>query len=127
MSREYENKDTRKATGRIGEQAAAHYLQLHGYEILEQNWRCRSGEIDLIASREEELVFVEVRSRHQGGRFGTAAESVDHRKQRKVRGTSEVYLRFHCKQESRVRYDLITVELNEYNRAVKLDHYRYAF
>lgn len=127
MSSKKENRDTRKAAGRIGEQAADQYLLLQGYDIIERNWRCRSGEIDLIASRAEELVFVEVRSRRRGGRFGTAAESVDHRKQQKVRSTSEVYLRYHHKQESKVRYDLITVELDDNNRAVRLDHYRYAF
>ncbi|WP_010269618.1 YraN family protein [Paenibacillus senegalensis] len=120
-------KNARQLTGRIGEQAAERYLLLNGYEIVDRNWRCKTGEIDLIVSKPGLLIFVEVRSRHQGDSFGTAAESVDERKQRKVRHTAEFYLRRYNRTDSAVRFDLITVELNARNQAVKLDHYRNAF
>ena len=48
--------------GRIGEQAAAELLQMEGYEILERNYRCQAGEIDLIAARGSEVSFVEVKT-----------------------------------------------------------------
>lgn len=120
-------KDTRLMTGRIGEQAAERYLLLNGFQVIERNWRCKIGEIDLIAGQGDQIVFVEVRTRHQGGSYGTAVESVDDRKQRKVRRTAEVYIRGKQLQDSSVRFDLITVELNSSDQAVKLDHYRHAF
>lgn len=51
------SKDQRKAKGALGEQAAASFLENLGYRIIERNWRCRSGEMDLIASREDTRVY----------------------------------------------------------------------
>lgn len=56
--------DKRHETGNRGEQIAANYLQSQGYELLETNWRCDSGELDLIMRQQGMLVFVEVKSRH---------------------------------------------------------------
>ena len=53
--------DKRKQTGRQGEAIAATYLQNKGYEIIERNWRCPTGELDLVARAGDRLVFVEVR------------------------------------------------------------------
>ena len=61
--------------GRIGEQAAAELLQMEGYEILERNYRCQAGEIDLIAARGSEVSFVEVKTR-RNDHYGRPCEAV---------------------------------------------------
>ncbi|MFC9707957.1 YraN family protein [Paenibacillus sp. NPDC056933] len=68
---------TRQQKGRLGEEAACHWLREHGYQIIRQNWRCRSGEIDIVASCEGLIIFIEVRSRSGTGKYGTPQESVD--------------------------------------------------
>ena len=78
-------------TGLLAEQQAAHYLQQQGLHLLAQNYRGRFGEIDLIMQEGETLVFVEVRMRSRAD-FGTAAASIDARKQRRIIRTAQQYL-----------------------------------
>ncbi|MFN8561045.1 MAG: YraN family protein [Anaerolineae bacterium] len=56
----------RSALGKRGEQIAADHLRRRGYELVASNWRCRTGEFDLIARKDQTLVFVEVRTRREG-------------------------------------------------------------
>lgn len=77
--------------GRWGEAQAARWLREHGYQVLEANWRCRFGEIDLIAKKGSYLCFVEVKLRKDAG-FAQAREFVDQRKQEKIRTTAGLYL-----------------------------------
>lgn len=120
-------KDDRKMLGRLGEDLAAAYLLSQNYRIVERNWRCRSGEVDIIADSGKKLIFVEVRTRRPSGRFGTAKESVDYRKQMKVREIAQVYLhRFNLYGVS-VQFDVMTVELNEQQREPKIVHIQGAF
>jgi len=77
--------------GRWGEALAAEYLRKKGFRILEAGWRCRLGEIDLIAADRKYLCFVEVKLRKSAA-FGGAGEFVDRRKQEKLRATAELYL-----------------------------------
>ncbi|MCA0754019.1 YraN family protein [Paenibacillus sp. N4] len=119
---------SRKLTGKIGEDAACRYLEQAGYTVEERNWRCRSGEIDLIAYRDDRLIFVEVRTRRAGGRFGTAAESVNRRKQQQVRETALVYLRSTGKAGVPVRFDVVAVQLSAAGDTVlECRHYEHAF
>ena len=83
----------RKATGAHGENLAARYLSERGYTIVEANWRCRRGEIDLVAQDHETLVFVEVRTR-SSARLGGPEESVTRAKQRRLAELAETYLLF---------------------------------
>ena len=83
----------RKATGARGEAIAARYLQRAGYEIVTTNWRCRRGEIDLIARDGATLVFVEVRTRRSAD-LGSPEESITAAKQRRLRQLAELYLLF---------------------------------
>ena len=80
--------------GRWGEGLAAEYLRKKGYILLAANWRCRFGEIDLIAADREYLCFVEVKLR-KGTGFGRPAAFVDGRKQEKLRATAQLYLSEH--------------------------------
>lgn len=115
--------------GKLGEEEAERRLRLSGYEILARNWRCRSGEIDIIARNGECIVFVEVRSRSKasGSRFGTAAESVDYRKQAKVRIVAQMYLSRNRMPEARIRFDVITVTVDTSNEIHDYRHYESAF
>ncbi|WP_234340287.1 YraN family protein [Gorillibacterium timonense] len=119
--------DGRRLTGKAGEEAAAQYLLEQGHLIRERNWRCRSGELDIVAEEEGCLVIVEVRTRKPSVRFGTPQESVDARKQLQVRRTAEVYLYQHRLTECRIRFDLISIRLNADGSMQALEHLRHAF
>ena len=99
--------DKRKETGRRGEEAAAHFLAARGWRILHRNWRCRLGELDIVAEDGDTIVFVEVRTRAAQGRFGTAAESVDARKRRKLASLAHAYLAWTGRQNAPIRFDVI--------------------
>jgi putative endonuclease len=101
-------KTTRQAIGRHAEQLAEHYLTQQGLRLLERNFRCRSGEIDLIMTDNETVVFVEVRYRkHQS--FGGAAASVDQRKQRRLLLAAQHYLQRSNNMERLCRFDVVAI------------------
>ena len=81
----------RKLLGRWGEAQTAEWLRRHGYQILEANWHCRFGEIDLIAQKGGYLCFVEVKLRKDNS-FAQAREFVDRQKMLKLHTTAELYL-----------------------------------
>lgn len=118
--------DKRIQLGRLGEQAALSYLVTQGYRILEQNWRCRAGELDLIAEIGTTLVFIEVRTRSSYS-FGTPFESVDYRKQQKVRKLAQIYLNYGSTlADQDLRFDVISVQLDASGRPA-IDHLSGAF
>jgi putative endonuclease len=80
-----------QSSGAIVEQAARAHLQQQGLRLLASNFRCRSGEIDLIMQDDDCVVFVEVRYR-KSSRFGGGAVSVNHRKQRKIIQSAKYFL-----------------------------------
>jgi len=120
-------RDARKRTGASGEAAAARHLERLGYKALHRNWRCRTGEIDIVAEDGDTLVFVEVRTRRRIGTFGTPLESVDARKIRQVRDTALAYLHLNGKHGSAVRFDVIAVTLGDNGEAAELRHVKMAF
>ncbi|SFD67898.1 putative endonuclease [Paenibacillus catalpae] len=121
------SEDRRRHTGQAGEAAACQYLEIEGYTIIERNWRCRSGEIDIIAAIDKTLIFVEVRTRRAGGRFGTAAESVDRRKQQQVALIAQVYLRMRQLAYPPMRFDVIAVMMNHDDSISEIKHIKAAF
>ncbi len=91
--------------GFLGEKIAAKYLKKAGYTIIETNYACRMGEIDIIAEEDEYLVFVEVKLRKNDA-FGGGALAVDKRKQERIRRTALHYM--HTKNiEAFVRFDVV--------------------
>jgi putative endonuclease len=96
------------AVGSGGERAAADFLRERGYHILERNFRCRGGEIDLIAIDGGVLVFVEVKVRRTLSR-GAPIEAVTLTKQARVRRAAQEYLTFCGRVFSRIRFDVISV------------------
>lgn len=122
------SKDERKLRGRQAEEHAAQYLLQEGYLIVERNWRCRSGELDIIAEQNGMLVIVEVRSRSSRSMgFGAPAESMTPRKIRQVRDTAAVYLHRHGASTSNVRFDLIGIVLGPDLQVESLEHYIASF
>jgi len=81
----------RQLAGGAAEDLAARYLESQGLAIVDRNWRCRAGEIDLVARDGATLVFVEVRLRTSAA-FGGAAASVDAHKQRRILQAARLYL-----------------------------------
>ena len=96
--------------GRAAEDRACNYLLEHGLVLLERNYRCRRGEIDLILQDADTLVFVEVRYRRQGS-FGSAAESVDRHKQTRLTACASHYLqRQPLADHTACRFDVIAID-----------------
>lgn len=95
------------------EQIAAVYLVDHGYKILERNFRCRSGEIDIIARDKKTVVFVEVKYRASAG-YGSPLEAVTRQKQRKIIRVAQWYLHIHGYDMSAdCRFDVVAIEGTE--------------
>ncbi|MBN1540843.1 YraN family protein [candidate division KSB1 bacterium] len=116
---------------RIGKQAeeiAAQYLLDLGWELIERNFRTRSGEIDLIGRDGETLVFVEVKSNRQTG-FGPPEMRVDQRKQEKIAHTAECYLYSRQIIDQDCRFDVIALQwrMGRDGDKPELHHYRNAF
>ncbi|MCR8923702.1 YraN family protein [Dasania sp. GY-MA-18] len=95
-------------SGQQVEQLAAKYLTRQQLRVLEFNYRCRRGEIDLIMLEGETIVFVEVRYRRSSS-HGTPLETVDFRKQQKLLTTAEHYLQQHF-QNAPCRFDVISAQ-----------------
>ncbi|MFW5425785.1 MAG: YraN family protein [Methylophagaceae bacterium] len=95
-------------SGKQAEELASQYLQKHNLTLITQNFHCRRGEIDLIMQDQQTLVFIEVRYR-KNARFGTAIESIDHRKQTKIITTAEHYLLQSKHDYFDYRFDVIAI------------------
>ena len=93
--------------GAWGESVAAEYLKKKKYKLVAMNYSCRYGEIDIIVSNREYLVFVEVKLRKSDA-FARASEHVDFRKQRRLRATAELYLSDHP-THLQPRFDVVEV------------------
>jgi putative endonuclease len=110
----------RRRFGDFGERVAASHLEAKGYQILERNWATREGEIDLIASRGRDLVFVEVRSR-RGGSYGTPEESITGRKAAHLRAAAAAYAQQHPEAPPDVRIDAVVIELDAKGRVLRVE------
>ena len=100
----------RISTGKLGEEIAAEHLVGVGYEIVERNFRCPLGEMDIVARDHETLVFVEVRSRRTDN-YGGPLESIGFAKQKKISRVAEYYLNRHGLQQIKARFDVVAVKL----------------
>ncbi|HEX6853015.1 MAG TPA: YraN family protein [Candidatus Polarisedimenticolaceae bacterium] len=100
--------DPRHALGLEGEEAAARHLEATGMRVIERRWRCRAGEIDLVAEDGEVLVFVEVKARGGDG-FGTPAEAVTAGKRRRLATLATWYLVERDAQDRPCRFDVVEV------------------
>jgi putative endonuclease len=98
----------RAALGGFGEALAAERYRRRGYAVLERNWRCRAGEIDLICARGTTLVVCEVKAR-TGTAHGHPLEAVTRAKQIRLRRLAAVYLQRQQRRWTEVRFDVVSV------------------
>lgn len=115
--------DSRKI-GELGEIEAARYLRYHGYLILSANYRCKLGEIDIIAEDRRYVCFVEVKTRSENMRFAPS-DAVDAAKRSRIIAASQLFL-MNYKEKRQPRFDIIEVYF-ENNSAVRLNHIENAF
>src|SRR5215510_15511583 len=100
----------RRWRGQHGEQMAVQFLQHQGYRILHQNYRCRGGEVDIVAWDGSTLVFIEVKTKGQTV-FGAPQAMVDARKQKKIAHVAMVYVQQHQLQDINIRFDVVAITL----------------
>lgn len=110
--------------GRRGEEIAASYLKNKGFKILEQNFRTRFGEIDLIASKNSVLHFIEVKLK-VGDRFGSPEDMINRNKIMQVVKTAQAYMLINhiSKTISRTQVDAVCVVLNDKKEVERLNYY----
>ena len=101
--------DGRRALGDAGEDLVAQWYADAGYRVLDRNWRCREGELDVVAARDSVLVFCEVKTRRSTA-FGVPAEAVTVTKQRRIRALAMRWLDDHPGARARtLRFDVASV------------------
>lgn len=112
----------RAQLGSLGERLAGDYLIARGYQIRERNFRCREGEIDIIAEKDGSLAFIEVRTR-RGTSMGTPEESITQRKRERMRSVAAAYLQSCLDSASlAVRIDVVAVHFLPDGRLLALNH-----
>ncbi|MBT9163479.1 MAG: hypothetical protein DDT24_00386 [Chloroflexi bacterium] len=112
--------DTRKLVGAFGEGAAEEYLKKCGYRILETNFRCVLGEIDIVAREGDSLVFVEVRTRRSLA-FGSPEESITAAKKAKLIKLGQYYVQAHQDSPSPWRIDMVAIEMGQSGKITRID------
>lgn len=96
--------------GKVGEDIAAKFLKKKSYHILQRNYRWARGEIDIIAEKDDMLIFVEVKTARSNS-FGSPESWVDERKQEQIGMVAEKYLQENALNDSDCRFDVIAIRL----------------
>jgi putative endonuclease len=111
--------------GKLGENAACEYLEGKGFQVVERNFRCHLGEIDLVCKDNNVLVIVEVKARYSM-HYGQPFESVTYHKQRRLIRLAQTYLKFkHGTVNLMTRFDVISISYKDGKKEIK--HIRDAF
>ena len=110
----------RQEVGKLGEKLAQEFLKRKGYHILMTGFRCREGEIDIIAQQKDYLVFVEVRTR-SSLRFGTPEESITQNKKEKLITSALTYISTHQNIPSLWRIDVVAIEIDPKGKAKRIE------
>lgn len=107
----------RHIIGKEGEEIVADYLLKNNYQIIQRNFECRQGEIDIVAKDNEELVFIEVKTR-TNSLYGTPSEAVNRIKQSHIKRVIRYYLYKNKLENSFVRIDVIEVKISGRNHYI---------
>jgi len=110
----------RKQVGALGEKLAKDFLKKKGYRIRETNFKCREGEIDIVAEQGNCLAFVEVRTK-SSSEFGTPEESITTSKKEKLVTSALIYLSTNQDLPSQWRIDLIAIDLDQKGKARRIE------
>ena len=111
--------------GKLGEDLACHYLTDNGVDILERNWKCKSGEADIIANEDDTLVFIEVKTRGEGFP-GLPEYAVTQQKRTRYEKIATSYLVQNQRPSGRVRFDVVAIQMTGEKQCL-LRHHRDAF
>jgi len=110
----------RKDVGKLGEKLAQKFIKKKGYHICETNFRCQSGEIDIVARRKDYLVFIEVRTKSNLD-FGTPEESITESKKKKLVSTALHYINTHRDLPASWRIDVVAIEVNAKGKSKRIE------
>lgn len=113
---------TRTAVGQYGEDLAARYLSSNGFSVLERNWRCELGEIDIVAREGDTLVICEVKTR-RGLNYGTPLEAITYKKLTTLRKLAGRWLQTHQVRAAAIRIDVVAIVFDS-NTPPTVDHLR---
>jgi putative endonuclease len=119
------NAQAKDVLGRRGEQVAADYFAASGAVIVDRNWRCSQGEIDLVVRDGDELVFVEVKTRSGLG-YGHPLEAITAQKLARLRRLAAAWCEAHADAAARIRIDAVAV-IAPRSGGVQLEHLRRVF
>lgn len=114
-------KSQNKVSGNKGEGIAAHFLVKKGYRVLVQNFRTKNGEIDIIATKNNTLVFIEVKTRLTT-EFGTPLEAITPRKIMVMTRTAEYFKSTHRDLPDLMRLDAIAITLEPDGNVIEIEH-----
>ena len=110
----------RRDVGLLGEKLAKDFLKKRGYRILESNYRCPEGEIDVVARHKDSLVFVEVRTK-RSLEFGSPEESITPTKMERLRAVAAHYQQTHNNLPSSWRIDVVAVEIDQRDKPLRIE------
>ena len=105
--------------GKLGEKTAVDFLKASGYKIIQQNYKTKVGEIDIIAKEKDTLVFIEVKTRHTDA-FGEPQSAVNKFKQNQIAKAALYYLKENALLEKPARFDIIAVHYTNQNPKINL-------
>lgn len=111
--------------GTLGENTTVKYLKKNGYKIIDRNYSCRFGEIDIIARQNEYIAFVEVKARGKDALF-SPIQAVTFSKQKKIKYTAELYLSENDLNNLQPRFDVAEIFVNN-NKVDKINYIENAF
>jgi putative endonuclease len=117
--------DRRRGLGQRGEELADAELRRRGYQILQRNWRCQDGEVDIVAEHDGWLVFVEVRTR-RGEEMGSPEASITPAKRARLVRVAQRYLGEHVTHDVDWRIDVVAVEFSVGGELLRVDVYENA-
>jgi len=110
----------REEVAKLGEELARRLLKKRGYRICETNFRCRVGEIDIVAQQKDYVVFIEVRTK-SSSEFGTPEESITQRKKEKLVALALAYINAHQNLPPHWRIDVVAIELDQKGKAERIE------
>ena len=111
--------DRKQKIGKMGESIAVRYLKKQGYRIVEQNYRSKVGEIDIIAREKQSLVFVEVKTRSSGS-FGSPKWAITPKKQKAISMAALYYLKMTNQNDVDARFDVVSILLQGEDTQIEL-------
>jgi len=119
MNHEHDPRRKKKELGKRGEEVALRFLKKKGYRIIEKNYACKMGEMDIIAKEKDTLVFIEVKTR-TSALFGPPQLAVNFSKQRQLSKVALNYLKENRLEEAKARFDVVAILLGQKEEGIEL-------